>query len=78
VFGGVTDYLIATLAVGAQGAITWMANVAPRACVKSMDLWQAGKRDEALALAKEISKTNWGLSKGWITGAKVRFLDSKL
>jgi dihydrodipicolinate synthase/N-acetylneuraminate lyase len=51
-----------------------MANVAPRACVKAMDLWQAGKQDEALALAKVISKAEWSLLKGWVTGTKVIFL----
>jgi 4-hydroxy-2-oxoglutarate aldolase len=73
VFGGATDYLIAALAVGAQGAITGMGNVAPRACVKAMDLWRAGKQDEALVLAATISRAEWGLLKGWVTGTKVSF-----
>lgn len=71
-FAGATDYLLAALAVGAQGAITGMGNVAPRACVKVMDLWRAGKQDEARELAGQVSRGEWGLLKGWVTGTKVR------
>ncbi|KAF8758023.1 Dihydrodipicolinate synthetase [Rhizoctonia solani] len=70
VFGGASDYLLAALAVGAQGAITGMANVTPRACVKAMDLWRAGKYDEARELAGAISRGEWALGKGWVTGTK--------
>ncbi|CAE6370416.1 unnamed protein product [Rhizoctonia solani] len=70
VFGGASDYLLAALAVGAQGAITGMANVTPRACVKAMDLWRAGKHDEARELAGAISRGEWALGKGWVTGTK--------
>ncbi|CAE6479036.1 unnamed protein product [Rhizoctonia solani] len=70
VFGGASDYLLAALAVGAQGAITGMANVTPRACVKAMDLWRAGKEDEARELAGAISRGEWALGKGWVTGTK--------
>ncbi|CAE6491643.1 unnamed protein product [Rhizoctonia solani] len=70
VFGGASDYLLAALAVGAQGAITGMANVTPRACVKAMDLWRAGKQDEARELAGAISRGEWALGKGWVTGTK--------
>ncbi|CUA76608.1 putative 4-hydroxy-2-oxoglutarate aldolase, mitochondrial [Rhizoctonia solani] len=70
VFGGASDYLLSALAVGAQGAITGMANVTPRACVKAMDLWRAGKQDEARELAGAISRGEWALGKGWVTGTK--------
>jgi 4-hydroxy-2-oxoglutarate aldolase len=71
VLGGATDYLLGGLSVGGKGAITGMANVAPRACAKAFQLFQAGKTTEALEIAGEVSKAEWGMGKGGIMGTKV-------
>ena len=71
ILGGATDYLLGCLAVGGKGAITGMSNVAPRACAKVYELFLAGKQAEALSLAGEISKAEWGMGKGGILGTKV-------
>lgn len=70
VLGGASDYLLSALVVGADGCITGMGNVAPRACVKAMELFKAGKTAEATKLAGEISRAEWALGKGGITGTK--------
>ncbi|WVQ71040.1 hypothetical protein IAR50_000565 [Cryptococcus sp. DSM 104548] len=70
ILGGATDYLLGALAVGGQGAITGMANVAPRVCAKAFELAQAGKHEEALELAGAISTAEWGMGKGAILGTK--------
>jgi 4-hydroxy-2-oxoglutarate aldolase len=75
VLGGASDYLLSALVVGADGCITGMGNVAPRACVKAMELFQAGKTAEATKLAGEISRAEWALGKGGITGVKVNKRD---
>jgi hypothetical protein len=69
--GGATDYLLGALAVGGKGAITGLANVAPRACAKAFELFQVGRHAEALEIAGEISKAEWSLGKGGILGTKV-------
>jgi dihydrodipicolinate synthase/N-acetylneuraminate lyase len=70
VLGGASDYLLSALVVGSDGAITGMGNVCPRACVKAMQLFQQGKVAEATKLAGEISRAEWALGKGGITGVK--------
>lgn len=69
--GGASDYLLGTVAVGGQGAITGMANVAPRVCVKAFELARAGRHEEALQYARVISTAEWGMGKGAILGTKV-------
>ncbi|KAK8865827.1 hypothetical protein IAR55_000975 [Kwoniella newhampshirensis] len=70
ILGGATDYLLGALAVGGQGAITGMANVAPRVCARAFELAQAGKHEEALEYAGAISVAEWGMGKGAILGTK--------
>lgn len=70
ILGGASDYLLGTVAVGGQGAITGMANVAPRVCVKAFELARAGRYEEALQYARAISTAEWGMGKGAILGTK--------
>ncbi|OXG52197.1 dihydrodipicolinate synthetase family protein [Cryptococcus neoformans] len=70
ILGGASDYLLGTVAVGGQGAITGMANVAPRVCVKAFELARAGRYEEALQYARVISTAEWGMGKGAILGTK--------
>ncbi|WWC58389.1 uncharacterized protein I303_100929 [Kwoniella dejecticola CBS 10117] len=70
ILGGATDYLLGSMAVGGQGAITGMANVAPRVCMKAFELSLQGKHEEALEYAQAISQAEWGMGKGGILGTK--------
>lgn len=48
VLGGLADTLLhGLLASGSSGAVTGLANIAPRACVKVFDLFKEGKIEEA-------------------------------
>lgn len=71
VLGGATDYLLGTLAYGGKGAITGIANVAPRVCLKVYELALAGKAQEAAQLAGELSKGEWVMGRNNILGTKV-------
>jgi 4-hydroxy-2-oxoglutarate aldolase len=71
VFGGGSDYLIGALAVGAHGAITGMANVAPRLVVKLMELYQQGDMAEAIELQGQISAAEWAMMTGGVPAIKV-------
>lgn len=71
VLGGASDYLLGGLAVGGKGAITGMANVAPRVCLRAFELYQAGRAEEAMKYASAISTGEWAMGKGGILGTKV-------
>jgi 4-hydroxy-2-oxoglutarate aldolase len=62
---------LAAAAYGASGAITGLANIAPRVCAKAFELAKAGKAAEALELAQEISTAEWAFGRGNILGTKV-------
>jgi len=64
------DFTVQTLASGGSGIIAGGANVMPKVCVKVWNLYAAGKRDEAVALQKTLSKGDWVLTKAAIAGTK--------
>lgn len=55
VFGGQSDFLLGGLAVGSAGCIAAFANIFPRSVARLFDLWQAGKRKEALELQQALA-----------------------
>jgi len=69
-FGGMCDFTAQTLVSGGSGIIAGGANVMPKVCVKVWDLYTEGKRDEAFALQKILSKGDWVLTKAAIAGTK--------
>jgi len=69
-FGGMCDFTAQTLISGGSGIIAGGANVMPKVCVKIWDLYVEGKRDEAFALQKVLSKGDWVLTKAAIAGTK--------
>ena len=50
VFGGQSDFLLAGMAVGSAGAISGFGNVAPKTIRRIYDLYDQGKKDEALSM----------------------------
>ena len=69
-FGGMCDFTVQTLVSGGSGVIAGGANVLPKVCVKVWELWEQGKRDEAIELQKTLSKGDWVLTKGAVPGTK--------
>ncbi|KAL2062531.1 hypothetical protein VTL71DRAFT_6797 [Oculimacula yallundae] len=69
-FGGMCDFTAQTLVSGGSGIIAGGANVMPKTCVKVWDLYSKGKRDEAFAMQKVLSKGDWVLTKAAIAGTK--------
>ncbi|GME46908.1 Dihydrodipicolinate synthetase-like protein [Neofusicoccum parvum] len=87
VFGGSSDYLVATLEAGGVGCVTGLANVFPRATARIYDLWAAGDAGEARRLQQVVANAEWACKKGlaatkygawWFVGrAKLGLADSK-
>ena len=69
-FGGMCDFTAQTLISGGSGIIAGGANVMPKTCVKIWDLYTQGKREEAFAMQKVLSKGDWVLTKAAIAGTK--------
>ncbi|KAG9250958.1 L-threo-3-deoxy-hexulosonate aldolase [Emericellopsis atlantica] len=69
-FGGMCDFTVQTLVSGGSGIIAGGANVLPKLCVRVWNLWAEGKRDEAEALQKVLSKGDWPMTKAAIAGTK--------
>ncbi|KAH0490195.1 hypothetical protein TgHK011_001675 [Trichoderma gracile] len=67
---GQSDWLVPALSVGGTGAITGIANLYPKTCIRIHDLFVAGKVKEATALQLELAKMEWGFAKGGINGTK--------
>ncbi|KAJ4148153.1 hypothetical protein LMH87_002635 [Akanthomyces muscarius] len=69
-FGGMCDFTAQTLQSGGSGIIAGGANVMPKVCARVWSLYVEGKRDEAEALQKILSKGDWPLTKAAIAGTK--------
>lgn len=69
-FGGMCDFTVQTLVSGGSGIIAGGANVMPKVCARVWKLYADGKRDEAEALQKILSKGDWPLTKAAIAGTK--------
>lgn len=69
-FGGMCDFATQTLQSGGSGIIAGGANVMPKVCARVWNLYAEGKRDEAEALQKILSKGDWPLTKAAIAGTK--------
>ena len=68
--GGSVDFTLQTLVGGGSGIIGGMANIAPKACVKLVELFKAGKLAEAQKLQAIVARGDWAAIQGGIIGTK--------
>ena len=68
--GGSVDFTIQTLIGGGSGIIGGMANIAPKTCVKLVELFEAGKFTEARKLQAIVARGDWAAIQGGIIGTK--------
>lgn len=68
--GGSVDFTLQTLIGGGSGVIGGMANIAPKACVKLIELYEAGHLAEARKLQAVIARGDWAAIQGGIIGTK--------
>jgi dihydrodipicolinate synthase/N-acetylneuraminate lyase len=70
VAGGSADFILQGCVVGAHGTISGLANIAPRACVRIMQLFNAGKLREARELQALVAKADWVAIQTGFVGVK--------
>ncbi|KAL8897501.1 MAG: hypothetical protein Q9207_007187 [Kuettlingeria erythrocarpa] len=68
--GGSADFTLQTLVVGGSGIIGGLGNIAPRACVKIIDLYKVGELEEAKKLQAIVARGDWAAISGGIVGTK--------
>ena len=71
VFAGSAGFLLPALSVGAVGAVAALANVAPRQCVRLLELWRAGELAAARELQARLVAPNTAVTSGYgVAGLK--------
>ncbi|KZL80220.1 dihydrodipicolinate synthase [Colletotrichum incanum] len=70
VAGGSADFILQGQVVGGNGTISGIANIAPRACVRIMELFSQGKLAEARRLQAIVAKGDWVAIKTGFVGVK--------
>ncbi|KLJ11003.1 hypothetical protein EMPG_13707 [Blastomyces silverae] len=68
--GGSGDFTIQTLISGGSGIIGGIANIAPKTCVQVMDLYSAGKLQEARSAQEVLARGDWAAIQGGVVGIK--------
>lgn len=68
--GGSADFTLQTLIVGGSGVICGIGNVAPKACVKVIELYAQGKTAEAQKMQAVVARGDWAAISGGIVGTK--------
>jgi 4-hydroxy-2-oxoglutarate aldolase len=72
--GGSVDFTLQTLIGGGSGIIGGMANIAPKACVRLVELFEAGKYAEAQKLQAIVARGDWAAIQGGIIGTKAALM----
>jgi len=68
--GGSADFTLQALVGGGSGIIGGFANIAPKACVKLVQLFESGNLKEARKLQAIIARGDWTAIQGGIVGTK--------
>lgn len=69
-FGGSADFILPTLIMQGHGVIAGLANIAPRACVEVVRLYEAGRVKEAQGLQAVVARGDWVAIKGGFVAVK--------
>ncbi|KAF1808205.1 dihydrodipicolinate synthase [Eremomyces bilateralis CBS 781.70] len=68
--GGSADFILQTFVGGGSGCIGGLANVAPKACVKLVQLYEEGNFKEARKLQAIVARGDWAAIQGGLVGTK--------
>lgn len=68
--GGSADFTLQTLIGGGSGVICGLGNVAPKACVKLINLYASDKVKEAQKLQAVVARGDWAAITGGVVGTK--------
>src|SRR5262249_37249960 len=67
---GSADFTLQTLIGGGSGIIGGLGNIAPKACVKLIRLFESGNLKEARRIQAIVARGDWAAIQGGIVGTK--------
>lgn len=70
VLGGSADFLVQSLLGGGHGILAGLANLAPKACIQTMSLFQSGALSEAQEMQEILARGDWAAIQGGIVSTK--------
>lgn len=70
VLGGSADFTLQSLVGGGHGILAGLANIAPKACVKTVELYNSGLLAKAQAMQEIVARGDWKVIQGGIVGTK--------
>lgn len=70
VLAGSADFTIQAAVAGGHGILAGLGNIAPKACVKTLELFQDGRYTEAQEMQSVLSKADWAAIQGGVVGVK--------
>jgi dihydrodipicolinate synthase/N-acetylneuraminate lyase len=70
VLAGSADFSVQSLAAGGHGILAGLANIAPKACLKTVELYWDGKYSEAQEMQEVVARGDWTAIQGGVIGVK--------
>jgi len=70
VLAGSADFTLPALVGGGHGILAGLGNIAPKACVKTIELYRQGKHAEAAKLQGVVAQGDWTAIQGGVVGVK--------
>lgn len=70
VLAGSADFSIQSLVAGGHGILAGLANIAPKACIKTIELYESGKYAEAQEMQDIVSQGDWVAIQSGVVGVK--------
>ncbi|OIW24851.1 aldolase [Coniochaeta ligniaria NRRL 30616] len=70
VLAGSADFTIQSLVAGGHGILAGLANIAPKACIATIDLYRQGKVTAAQEMQDIVSQGDWTAIQGGVVGVK--------
>ncbi|EKG22359.1 Dihydrodipicolinate synthetase-like protein [Macrophomina phaseolina MS6] len=68
--GGSADFTLQTLIAGGSGIIAGLANIAPKACVRLVELFESGNLKAARELQAVVARGDWAAIRGGVVSTK--------
>ena len=70
VLAGSADFLVQSMAAGGHGILAGLANIAPKACIRTLQLYRDGYLKEAQDMQDTVSNGDWTAIRGGVVGTK--------
>ncbi|TGJ86268.1 hypothetical protein E0Z10_g2494 [Xylaria hypoxylon] len=70
VLAGSADFTLQSLIAGGHGILAGLVNIAPKACIRTFELYKEGKMAEAQRMQEVVSQGDWTAIRGGVVGVK--------